>query len=173
MQCVQTPQKNLVYKMSKCAKFFHLYRKEGAESCGISKNQISLMNNYIQFAEALSQESKINEDVIFQNVQATAVKSILKLDKSSTSLKNAKQHIIESLKARKSPTRKTIEFAAGISPIEKVIRKNKLDASEKNKMLKFILSPEQQQQWTDYATTNGLEDMFSALCKITILLKDL
>lgn len=159
--------------------------------CGIPETQRKLYEAYVPFIQTLAKEHNLDEDMVFNNVAATAIKPILRFKKNDSHRKDAEKHIVETLKKNLSPTHKSIEAAMEIIPIPKHQRdphaavkewktpqmvlssKPQSSVSEKNRAFRSILTPGMIQVWKDYATRHNLDNEYAALSKVTTLLKDL
>lgn len=180
--------------MSRCYKIIKAYIQDGAEGCGIPKTQIRLLDKYVPFIQDLAKEYEIDEDLLFQNVQASAVRPVLRFNKNNPLRVNVEKHIIDTIKSKKSPTKKTIELVMGITPKPKLISdhpesikertniktqqiyqtaKSSSDISEKIRIFKSILTSGQIQIWKDYAMRHNLDDEYSALSEVTKRIRDM
>ena len=178
--------------MPACHLLKNLIKQFGAnpDMCGISKSQVTVWKKYIPFIESLSEESGIDEDTIADNVSPSSVKRLLTMKKTSVGRIAGEKHIIETLKIKKSPSKRTIEDAMGIdcSPKRMVntIALRKLatepvvlvsshngEINEKIRAFKSILTTGQQKLWMDYVIKHDLENEYEALSKVTILLEEL
>ena len=91
--------------MTRCHLLYELISKKGFEGvCGLPKSQIALIKKYMPFIEELSQTTGIPEEMLYDNVPASSVKTVLTFKKGSDIRTKAENHIIKTLKSKRSPT---------------------------------------------------------------------
>jgi len=93
--------------MAKCPELFHKFKQYSA-ACGLGNERD--MQNFIDFAEEISRNYKIQEDKVYLLFSITAAKPLFKFDKSSKIRKCVVDKVVDQINKNNRVTKKQVDF---------------------------------------------------------------
>ena len=114
--------------MSHCTDFFKKWRRQ-PNFCGLGRVAQGYINGYLRFVDDFASEYGFDENIIYTNVTASAVRQLLRFNKESDTRKRVEKQIAQTLKDKHAITGKYVNHLIGISPVSLPIKNTPIVAA--------------------------------------------